>query len=38
MNKPREEYTDFEHTGPGTLAGRFMRSAWQPVHRSLRCV
>mgnify|MGYP003351524052 CR=1 FL=1 len=27
-------FTNFEHTGPGTLAGRFMRSAWQPVHRS----
>lgn len=25
---------DFEHTGAGTLAGRFLRSAWQPVHRS----
>ena len=22
---------DFVHTGPGTLAGRFMRSFWQPV-------
>ena len=37
--KPRSRkapvsYTDFEHTGPGTLAGKFMRSAWQPVHRS----
>ena len=27
-------YTDFEHTGPGTLAGKFMRSAWQPIQRS----
>lgn len=32
--KRRAAYTDFEHTGPGTLAGRFLRSAWQPVHRS----
>jgi 5,5'-dehydrodivanillate O-demethylase len=32
--KDGDAYTDFEHTGPGTLAGRFMRSAWQPVHRS----
>jgi 5,5'-dehydrodivanillate O-demethylase oxygenase subunit len=26
------EYTDFVHTGPGTLAGRYMRSFWQPVY------
>ncbi|MBM2812286.1 MAG: hypothetical protein HW416_3045 [Chloroflexi bacterium] len=25
------DYTDFAHTGPGTLAGRFMRTFWQPV-------
>jgi 5,5'-dehydrodivanillate O-demethylase len=25
---------DFAHTGPGTLAGRFMRSFWQPVRRA----
>lgn len=29
----REDWTDFAHTGPGTLAGRFMRSFWQPVRR-----
>lgn len=29
-----EDHTDFAHTGPGTLAGRFMRSFWQPVFRS----
>ena len=28
-----EEYTDFVHTGPGTLAGRYMRMFWQPVYR-----
>ena len=25
---------DYEHTGPGTFAGGFLRSGWQPVHRS----
>jgi 5,5'-dehydrodivanillate O-demethylase len=24
-------FTDFVHTGPGTPAGRFMRTFWQPV-------
>ncbi|HEY7061492.1 MAG TPA: Rieske 2Fe-2S domain-containing protein [Chloroflexota bacterium] len=28
------DYTDFAHTGPGTLAGRFMRTFWQPVARA----
>jgi 5,5'-dehydrodivanillate O-demethylase oxygenase subunit len=28
------EYTDFAHTGPGTLAGRYMRLFWQPVQKS----
>ncbi|MEA2641804.1 MAG: hypothetical protein QOF51_3198, partial [Chloroflexota bacterium] len=29
---PREApWTDFVHTGPGSLAGRFLRSFWQPV-------
>ena len=27
------DWTDFVHTGPNTLAGRFMRSFWQPVAR-----
>jgi 5,5'-dehydrodivanillate O-demethylase oxygenase subunit len=27
------DYSDFEHTGPGTLAGRYMRLFWQPVYR-----
>jgi hypothetical protein len=26
-------WTDFAHTGPGTLAGRFLRTFWQPVYR-----
>ena len=25
---------DFVHTGPGTLAGRYMRTFWHPVYRS----
>ncbi len=28
------DYSDFEHTGPGTLAGRYMRLFWQPVYRA----
>ena len=28
------EWTDFAHTGPGSLAGRFMRMFWQPVYRA----
>ena len=30
----RDDWADFAHTGPGTLAGRFMRMFWQPVYRS----
>lgn len=26
------DYTDFEHTAPGTLAGRYLRLFWQPVY------
>ena len=29
-----ELYRDFEHTGPGTLAGRYLRAYWQPVYRA----
>ena len=29
-----EEYKELEHTGPGTLAGTYMRMFWQPVYRS----
>jgi len=28
------DYADFVHTGPGTLAGRYMRTFWQPVSRA----
>src|SRR5687768_12348800 len=28
------DYTDFEHTGPGTLAGRYMRCFWQAIYRA----
>jgi len=27
-----DEWTDVAHTGPGTLAGRFMRTFWHPVY------
>ena len=27
-----EAYEDYAHTGPGTLAGRYMRTFWQPVY------
>ncbi|MBM2809684.1 MAG: hypothetical protein HW416_443 [Chloroflexi bacterium] len=27
-----EDYTDWEHTGPGTLGGRYLRRFWQPVY------
>ena len=27
-------YQDFPYTGPGTLAGRYMRQFWQPIFRS----
>jgi 5,5'-dehydrodivanillate O-demethylase oxygenase subunit len=33
-SRPPAGYTDFARTGPGTLAGRFMRSFWQPVSRA----
>lgn len=29
-----DDYMDFEHTGPGTLAGRYMRMFWQPIYRA----
>lgn len=28
------DWTDFAHTGPGTLAGRYLRLFWHPVHRT----
>lgn len=27
-----KDWTDFQHTGPGTLAGRFMRMFWHPIY------
>src|ERR671932_1512808 len=39
-NTPRDrrraeaDYTDFEHVGPGTLAGRYLRRFWQPLYRA----
>jgi 5,5'-dehydrodivanillate O-demethylase len=30
----KADYTDFAHTGPGTLAGRYLRCFWQPVYRA----
>ena len=27
----RDDWTDFVHTGPGTIAGRYMRMFWHPV-------
>src|SRR5579871_4545550 len=29
----RAEWTDFDHIGPGTLAGRYLHRFWQPVRR-----
>ena len=26
------EQADFVHTGPGTVAGRYLRRYWQPIH------
>ena len=28
------EEADFVHTGPGTLAGNYLRRYWQPIHVS----
>jgi 5,5'-dehydrodivanillate O-demethylase len=33
-NGATEDWRDFVHTGPGTLAGRYLRTFWQPVVRS----
>lgn len=30
----RSDWTDFAHTGPGTLAGRYLRLFWHPVFRA----
>jgi len=31
---PQEDHNDFVHTGPETIAGRYLRRFWQPVCRS----
>ena len=31
---PRAKRIDLVHTGPETLAGRFIRTFWQPVYLS----
>src|SRR5687767_10699367 len=28
------DWKDFYHTGPGTLAGKYLRAFWQPIFRS----
>lgn len=28
------DYADYSHTGPDTLAGRYLRLFWQPIYRS----
>jgi 5,5'-dehydrodivanillate O-demethylase len=33
-SRRRAAYTDFEHVGPGTLAGRYLRRFWQPIYRA----
>lgn len=33
-SRDRSPYQDFAHTGPGTLAGRYMRTFWHPIFRS----
>src|SRR3954470_10906846 len=30
------EQVDFVHTGPGTLAGRYLRRFWQPIYVSAK--
>ena len=34
MSVERVTFDDIVHTGPGTLAGRYLRSVWQPVYHS----
>ncbi len=31
-HRTTDEYRDFAHVGPGTLAGRYLRKFWQPVY------
>jgi 5,5'-dehydrodivanillate O-demethylase len=32
MTVQQSDYTDFAHTGPGTLAGRYLRLFWHPIY------
>ena len=32
--KPNVDDADFVHTGPATLAGKYMRRFWQPIYVS----
>jgi 5,5'-dehydrodivanillate O-demethylase len=34
MEEVPNDWSDFVHTGPGTLAGRYLRMFWQPVYIS----
>ncbi|HZU05086.1 MAG TPA: Rieske 2Fe-2S domain-containing protein, partial [Chloroflexota bacterium] len=34
VEHPSAKYTDFAHTGPGTLAGRYLRLFWHPIYRA----
>lgn len=33
-DKPSVTFDDLVHVGPGTVAGRYLRTFWQPVHRA----
>jgi 5,5'-dehydrodivanillate O-demethylase oxygenase subunit len=34
LDRTGEQVDDFVHTGPGTLAGRYLRRYWQPIYVS----
>ena len=34
QQKPATDYDRIVRTGPGTIAGRYMRSFWQPIARA----
>ena len=29
-----DDYRDYAHVGPGTMAGRYLRTFWLPVYRA----
>ena len=35
-SQPIVDRADFVHTGPGTLAGRYIRQYWQPIFESAK--